>query len=76
MTEQCDEIKTALDDGMAILTTKVRNYFVDFVLHGINNDLESCSYSSYIPRISGNRSNRSKRAREHMPLPENEVERL
>ena len=40
MTEQSIEISNALNEGIDVLSTKVRNYFVDFVLPGIN-DLDS-----------------------------------
>ena len=44
MTEQSVEVKTSLNEGLQVLSTKVRNYFVDFVLHDLN-DKESCRNS-------------------------------
>ena len=44
MTEQSVELKTSLNEGKDVVSTKVRNYSVDFVLHGIN-DVESCRNS-------------------------------
>ena len=39
MTEQSVEIKTTLDEGVKVVSTRVRNYF-DFMLPGINNRAE------------------------------------
>ena len=44
MTEQSVELETSLNEGEDVVSTKVRNYSVDFVLHGIN-DVESCRNS-------------------------------
>ena len=40
MIEQCTEINTTLNEGMHVVSTNVRSYFVNFRLPGIN-DLES-----------------------------------
>ena len=37
MTEQSIEVNTSLDEGLHVLSTKVRNYIIDFGFPGINN---------------------------------------
>ena len=44
VTEQAIEISDLLNEGIDVISKKVGNYFVDFVLPGINN-LESCRHS-------------------------------
>ena len=46
MTEQSVEVKTSLNEGLHVLSTKVGNYFVESVLHDINDiDMELCRNS-------------------------------
>ena len=65
--EQIKQINSLLDGGLHVLQTKVRNYFIGFVLASIN-DLELCRNSRKNSSFSRKRSCRSKRAWEYMPF--------